>query len=197
MGLTQKGAAILQGYTDQAKKSLAHFDEEMSKADGRAFFIITRIHDKKLYEQIYVKVESKKNEVYNGKIASEPMGPIKFQVNALIAVDTKDVVDWLIVSKTGEEEGNLTGKAMDALQAKILVFIIRMQAKQGLFSDFRVVSVRNPKTQQEIREIVPEKMITVVEREAKRRFGKLKSEDGKEKFQSILVSFPDWDLVKE
>lgn len=197
MGLTQKGAELIKSYEQQARANLAHFDRELLKVDGRRFYIVTKIHQGKMFEQIYVEVESKKSDHYVGKIASDPAGPIKFQRNTPISVAIKDVADWLILSKNGEEEGNLTGKALDALQVGILTFVISMQPKQGVFAAFKVVSVRNPKTQQEVGEIVPEKISSKVEKEAAKRFGNQRAVDEKIKYQFILVSFPDWRLIKD
>lgn len=197
MGLNQKATDLIQSYEQQARETLPHFDREMKKADGRGFYVVTKIYNEKIFEQVYVKVEAKEGDNYVGKIASEPTGLVKFKLNAPMSVAPKDTADWVIVSKDGEEEGNLTGKAMDALHAGVLTFVFSMQPKQGVFSVFKVVSVRNPKTQQEVGGIVPDKIVAKVEAEAKKRFGKLKAEDEKEKFQFILVSFPTWEFVKE
>ena len=196
-GLTAKGLAVIERYEKEAKQTLSHFDEELQNPNGRTFFVMTRIYEGSSHERIYVRVESKKGESYVGTIASEPVGPVRFQKDARLEVLSRDVVDWCIVMPNGEELGNLTGKATEALQAGVVVFVIGMTPKGGTFAQFRVVSVTNPRTQQEIREIVPDDVVAKVEREAKRRFGKLKAQDEKERFQFILVSFPDWEPLQK
>ena len=174
---------------------LPQFDEELQSANGRTFFVVTKIHDGALFEQVYVRVGEKKGNAYRGRIASTPMGPVKFERNALIDVLSNDVADWCIVQANGEEQGNITGKALDALQVGKVVFIISVKPKNGQYAGFKVVEVRNPKTQQVIGEIVPDETIRLVEREATTRFSKLKADDDKEKFQFILTSFPGWKII--
>jgi len=194
-GLTVDQAAIIQSYEEQARKMLPQFDEELQSANGRTFFVVTKIHDGALFEQVYVRVGEKKGNAYRGRIASTPMGPVKFERNALIDVLSNDVADWCIVQANGEEQGNITGKALDALQVGKVVFIISVKPKNGQYAGFKVVEVRNPKTQQVIGEIVPDETIRFVEREATTRFSKLKADDDKEKFQFILTSFPGWKII--
>jgi uncharacterized protein YegJ (DUF2314 family) len=197
MGLTAKGAALVASYEEQARKTLHHFDDELGKPNGRSFFVVTKIYGKDLFEQVYVRVESKQQAAYKGRIVSEPTGSVSFKKGAELAVQTKDVADWCIVMPNGEEEGNLTGKAMDALQARILVFVLSMKPEKSTFTRFSVVTVRNSKTQQSVDELVPGNVILNVENEAKNRWGTLKADDEKEKFQFILVGFPEWKILEK
>jgi hypothetical protein len=57
--------------------------------------------------------------------------------------------------------------------------------------------VRNSKTQQSVDELVPGNVILNVENEAKNRWGTLKADDEKEKFQFILVGFPEWKILEK
>ena len=189
--------AILQPYSEQAKKTLPHFDTELQNPQGRSFFVITRLYEGTVFEQIFVRVKSKEKDGYHGNIDSKPMGRVKFQNGEKIVVNVNDVVDWCIVSRNGEEEGNLTGKALDALGSKILSFVIELKSHNGVFSQIRVASVLNPRTQQDVREIVPAEVIAHVEKEAAKQWSGTKAEDAKPQYQFILVSFPSWELVKK
>lgn len=196
MGLTAAGAEVIRQYEAKARATLDEFDREFENAGARTLYVVTKIHEGDFFEQIYVLVTQRDQDGYQGKIASEPTGRVPFTRGAPIHVATADVADWLIVLPDGEEHGNLTGKAMDALQAGSVVFIISMKPEDGRFTHFKVVSIRNPKTQQEIGAIVPDEVVARVEAESQTRFGKLKSDGDEEKFQFILVSFPQWEFIR-
>ena len=197
IGLTAKGVALVARYEDQARKTLSHFDEERGNPQGRSFFVITKIYEEKLFEQVYVQVESKEQGAYKGRIVSEPTGQVAFKKGAEITVQAKDVADWCILMPNGEEEGNLTGKAMDALRARLLVFVLSMKPEHGMFTHFSVVTVRNPQTKQAVDDLVPRDVITKVEGAAKARWGKERTADKKEKFGAILVEFPEWNITEK
>ncbi len=197
MGLTADGVALVASFEEQARKTLAHFDEEREAPKGRSFFVITKIYENAFFEQVYVQVESKMQEAYKGRIVSEPMGRVAFKKGAEITVQAKDVADWCIVMPNGEEEGNLTGKAMDALRAKVLVFVLSMKPENGTFAHFRVVSVNNPQTMQSVEDLVPRDVIAKVEGAARARWGMKRSDDEKEKFSPILVGFPEWNIIEK
>jgi len=194
--LDAKDAAIINSYIGQAKKTLPHFDAELLKPKGRTFYVITEIHGDKTSEQIFVKVKSKKEDGYHGTIDSDPEGSVKFKKSEALVVNEKDVLDWCIVSPKGEEEGNLMGKAGDALMAKVLAFVIEVKSQKGVFSSFRVVSVTNRQTKQNVREIVPADVIDRVEKRAAELQSHLKLPD--DTYRSIiLVAFPSWEIVKD
>ena len=194
IGLTAKGLAVIARYEEQARKTLPHFDEELKRPNGRAFSIVTKIYGKKhLFEQIYVRVNARDPAGYKGRIESEPTGLVEFKKGAEIFV----TVDWCIVLPSGEEEGNLTGKAMDALRVRLLVFVLSMAPENGAFSKFIVVSVKNSQTRQSIRELVPEDVVSRVELEAKKRWGGLKAQDEKVKYQFVIVRFPEWEIMEK
>ena len=197
IGLTAKGVALVASYEEQARKTLAHFDKERESPKGRSFFVITKIYENKLFEQVYVRVDSKQQDGYKGRIVSEPTGKVSFKKGAEITVQAKDIADWCIVMPNGEEEGNLTGKAMDALRARLLVFVLSMKPEHGTFARFSVVTVKNPQTKQSIEDLVPRDVISMVENAAKARWGKVKADDEKEKFGAILVEFPEWNITEK
>lgn len=197
MGLSERGVALIASYEAQARSSLPHFDEERANPGGRVFFVVTKIFEKDVYEQVYVKVETRTGDFYTGRIASEPIGPVTFKKGAEITVPIRNVVDWCILMPNGEEEGNLAGKAMDALRAGVLVVVVSMKPDNGTFAEFRVVEVRNPRTKQAVADLVPKDVIAKIEESAKSRWGKTKAEHGDEKFAPLLVEFPEWKIVEK
>ncbi len=193
--LAAQQAEIVVSYEKQARETLPVFDREFSPLAKKAFFIVTKLHQGNFSEQIYVRVQSKTKTGYHGTVDSAPMGRIDFRRGDSIDVPIENVADWVIVSPNGEEEGNLTGKAIEALAAKSVVFIFSMKPANGKFSQFSIVAVHNPRTHQDIRDIVPESVLREVEQEARKRFGDLKAADEKEKFQFILAAFPGWKFI--
>jgi uncharacterized protein YegJ (DUF2314 family) len=197
MTMDTKVATILAPYTQQAKNTLEIFNRKLVEKEGKIFYVIIKLRENELSEQIFVKVSKSENNTYIGKIASQPLGKIKFKFGDPIKVDTKDVIDWSIVKDNGEEEGNLLGKAMDLLQAGKAAFISKMIPKDGKYQSFQVVSVLNPKTKQEIIDIVPKDAIGKVEAYLKENKGDTDAEDDKERFTYTIVQFPDWEIVSK
>ena len=174
MGLTSKGLKLLEGYSEQARSTLSTFDARLTKKEGNdRYYVVTRIKEGDLFEQIFVEVSEKKSGRYLGIIASEPLGPIAFDFGSTIKVPEAEVHDWVIIDSEGNETGNLTGKALEALQIGAVTFILSMHPEDGKYSKFEVVGVRNPRTQQDIIDIVPEDIIEAIEKRAKREFGRI------------------------
>lgn len=196
MELTEKGVAIVAGYARQDLAQLDEFDDSLSKTEAGTHFVITRIHQAGHFEQIYVRVQARTETGYRGTITSKPVGPIKYEQNAPIEVAREDVVDWCINLPSGEERGNLTGKAMDALMAGQLACIIEMKPTNGTFESFAVVSVMNPKTRQEVIELVPPDVRQRVSQAAGKLWRGTKAEGADPRYQYIIVSFPTWDIKK-
>jgi len=194
-GLTAKGAAVIEAYAAKAKKTFGSFDHELQTPKGRRFFVITKIYQDKLYEQVFVEVQARTDKGYRGKIATTPTGAVKFAPGDVIDVPSEQAVDWCILLPNGEETGNVTGKALDALMGGAVGFIIEMKPEKDRFVGFKVVDVFNPKTQQKIPEIAQAEVVAAVEAEAARRFAKLVPNDDKPKFQFILTSFPAWKIL--
>jgi uncharacterized protein YegJ (DUF2314 family) len=191
----QKGAEIIRQYEEQARQGLPRFDEELAKPDGRKFYVVTKLFEAMRFEQVFVEVRQRTADGYRGVIASDPLGPVKFRKGAPIEVPRSQVVDWCIVQKTGEEIGNVLGKAVEALMAGGVAFIIRLEPEDGRFVRMTVSRVVNPRTQQEVPELVPAHVFADVEAEAQKRFGDLRAADAKEKFHYILVQFPEWKIL--
>jgi len=197
MTMEVKVDAILAPYTQQAKATLEIFNHKFSEKEGNIFYVITKLREDERSEQIFVKISKIEDNAYIGKIASQPLGKINFKFGDPIKVDIQDVIDWSIVKDNGEEEGNLLGKTLDLLQVGRAAFISRMIPKNGKYTSFQVVSVLNPKTKQEIIDIVPKDAIAKVETYLKEDKGDTDAEDEKEKFTYTIVQFPDWEIVSK
>ena len=195
--LPDEGVQVLRTYEAKARESLPVFDERLAKKQGSEFYVVTRIYKGDFFEQIFVKVEDEKNDVYRGKIANVPMGQVSFNAGDSISVDREDVIDWVILDEDGEETGNLLGKAIDALRAGAVGFIIEMVPKGGRFVDFEIVSVLNPTTQQDVIEIVPEGVKQKILQEAQARYGGRETDSQVPRYNFIGTTFPDWAVVEE
>jgi uncharacterized protein YegJ (DUF2314 family) len=67
-------------------------------------------------EQVFVRVDSFAETRILGRIAS-PVSLVKgFRYGQLIAVDEKQMMDWMFANPDGTEEGNVVGKFMDTYQ---------------------------------------------------------------------------------
>ena len=187
--------ALLEPLSKRALDSLDHFEKELKDPRGRSFYLITRIYEGDLYEQVFVLIESKEDDTYHGKIVSEPMGPVNFQANDPVSLQKHNVVDWLIVNQDGTEEGNLLGKAVDLLQVGMAAFICEWQPKDGSFETFKIVSVRNPQTNQEVMELAPQDVIERVEKHVGKEIKGKEAEDDAPKYGYTLVTYPDWEIV--
>ncbi len=196
-GINSSLEAILNQYTQKSKKSLPYFNKQFETQKGRTFYIVTRIYQNEFYEQVFVKLSTIRNDFYIGSIASEPMGRVAFKSGDSITVATNKVVDWLIVNADGTEEGSLLGKALDLAQVGQSAFICEMTPKEGVFASFKVVSVINPYTRQEIIEIVPQDVLEKVAAMLVKTHGGKPSQDDKAKYTYTIVRFPGWDIVDE
>ena len=188
--------ALLSTYEAQARKTLPYFNGQLQQPGQRSFFVVTRIYQGKRYEQIFVLVDKHEPNVYAGRIASNPSGDIKFKRGDAMNVPEGDVRDWVIVNSDGTEEGNLQGKALDLYQAGQAVFTSRIRPVNGKYESAEVVSVINPKTRQEIKEIVPKDVLTAVEQEVARLYKGKEAESGKDAFVYTITKFPDWEIIK-
>lgn len=187
--------AVIAHYSEQSVARLDEFDRALASGAAGKPFVITRLYQGTFFEQIYVHVRSRTPAGYHGVIASKPTGRVRFTPNAEIDVARPDVVDWCVVLPSGEERGNLTGKAVDALAAHSLVFIIAMKPAGGVFASFDVASVQNPRTRQEVADLAPAEARKRVVAEAARRWGRAKADDDQPRYQYILVSFPGWKII--
>lgn len=196
-GLTIDMAALMKPYENRARETIGEFDKALKKPNGRTLYLVTRIYEGEFYEQVFVRITKKKKDIYFGVIASSPMGRVKYNEGDQVEVPEARIFDWLIVNKDGTEEGNLQGKAIDLLQVGVATFISRWQPVAGEFKEFEVVSVRNPKTQQEITDIVPDEVIESVRAHVEAKASGQPATDDKEKFGYTLVRYPSWEIITE
>lgn len=187
---------LMQQYETQSRGTLPYFDEQFDSEGERGFYVVTRLYEGDLFEQIFVEVSEIQGGNYIGFIANDSMGVVEFVRGDPIEVNSDDVVDWLIVNSDGTEEGNLQGKAVDLYRVGKAAFISKMIPQNGKFTSFEVVSVVNPYTKQEITDIVPEAVSAEVVEYLLKTIGGAASEDGKEKYTYTVVRFPGWEIVE-
>jgi uncharacterized protein YegJ (DUF2314 family) len=192
--VTQSTLDLLSPYEKKAKETLPYFESQLSHPKGRIFYVVTRLYHGDKHEQIFVKIEHIEKSKFIGTIASSPIGEIEFSEGDSIQVSRDKVVDWLIVNSDGTEEGNLQGKASDLLQIGRCAFICEMIPQDGKFEKFKVVSVLNPVTKQDVIDIAPARIIQSVEKRLKASHQGSASEDGKSKYAYLIVKFPEWEI---
>lgn len=197
MGITATTEQMLAEYTQQARSTLPTFNKKFAPHSGNTFYITTRLYAGDFYENVFVKLQKIEPGQYTGTIASQPQGKVKFNAGDTIVVKTADVTDWLIVTADGEEEGNLTGKALDLMQTGKAVLIAKMIPKEGKFNKFEVVAANNPRTRQPILELVPAAIKSKVEAHLTHQLSGTPAADNKEKFTYTLVEFPGWEIIEE
>lgn len=187
---------LLNKYRDRAIQSLPYFNEKLKKSDEKGYFITTRLYEGDNYEQVFVAVSAYSENSYKGKIASTSMGKVKFNRDDPILVPISKVTDWLIVKNDGTEEGNLQGKILDLFQVGKAAFIYELIPINGIYSKFKVISVRNGKTKQEILDVVPKEALEKVERYVAMVQKGKKSKDGKTVYSYAIVKFPGWEILE-
>jgi uncharacterized protein YegJ (DUF2314 family) len=102
----------LATYPEAKKRYLAGLPK------GHRFFVVVRLKDAKgRSEQVFVSV----NKIADGKIDGAINNEIQLvdghKRGQVITTPEDEIVDWVIVRPDGSEEGNWTGKFMEAYQA--------------------------------------------------------------------------------
>lgn len=189
--------ALLNGYSQQAIKSLPHFNQELGKRVDELYYVTTRLQGEEVYEHIFVEVTSYSDGDYVGTIASEPMGRVKFSAGDDITVPAAEVTDWLIVKADGSEEGNLVGKAADLIRAGVAVVIYRMTPQAGVYTRFEVVSASNAQTKQEVLEVIPKSVVQDLQDHITSLHKDEPAPDDAPRFSYLVVEFPGWAIVQE
>jgi len=188
---------FLSQYIEQARDGLPYFNKKFESQDDKSFYVITRIYEGEIYEQIFVRLKEIRKGSYEGEIASDPMGQVKFNSGDAIEVKVEDVVDWLIVNEDDTEEGNLQGKAADLIQVGYAVFFVALVPVDGKYSSFDIVSVQNPQTQQEVIEIVPQQILDDIEKKVAATHAGKPAESDEASYTYHVVSFPGWEIVDD
>lgn len=194
MGVTARMEKLLDEYRVKATQTLPYFNEKLKEHRDTEYYVITRLHEGDYYEQVFVHVTAYVKGVYQGTIASEPLGRVKFTRGADIKVPGAEVVDWTIVKADGTEEGNLLGKMTDLIRAGKAAFIYEMTPVNGAYSGIKVVSVVNGMTKQEIIDVVPRDVIAKVEKYAVSVQKEKKPTDEKKSFSYAVVRYPGWEI---
>ena len=106
-------------YLKKAKETLPDAKKRYLKGlpKGEHFFVTTRLYapDGK-FEQVFVKVTSRKKEEIKGLLASDVASIPNHKRGETITCREADVLDWLISKPDGSEEGNVVGKFLDTYQ---------------------------------------------------------------------------------
>ena len=187
---------VFEAYIQQSKKTLPYFINQFLSPKGRTFYVVTRIYQGDVHEQVFVKIQTIKGPKFQGVIASKPLGRVDYQFGDLIEVTKQEVVDWAIVNPDGTEEGNLVGKALELVQAGKAVFVCKIVAENGKYSQFEVASVLNPFSKQEIIEIVPSLVLNEVTAEVKKLYGDRIAKENGEFYTYLFAAFPGWKIEK-
>jgi hypothetical protein len=81
---------------------------------GQSFFLVTRLVDAKgHWEQVFIHVETIVDGQITGTIASDIRIVSGFKPGQIYKFPESDMLDWLISSQDGSEEGNFVGKFLD------------------------------------------------------------------------------------
>ena len=98
----------------EARKTLGDVKARYLKGlpQGSWLSVTTRLTDGKGREQVFVTVKSWNEEVIKGTLNND-VKLANFKLGDPVTVMEKDVIDWTIVDKDGNEEGNLLGKFID------------------------------------------------------------------------------------
>jgi uncharacterized protein YegJ (DUF2314 family) len=102
----------LATYPDAKKRYLAGLPK------GHRFFVVVRLKDAKgRSEQVFISVNKIADGEIDGAINNEIQLVDGYKMGQAITTPEDEIVDWVIVRPDGSEEGNWTGKFMEAYQA--------------------------------------------------------------------------------
>ena len=115
-GLKRLGCLIAP-YVKQARESLPGVKKRYAAGLPKAYrlSVVTLFHDSGKYEQAFVRVETWKEKKISGVIANDMELVKNHKRGDQIDLSEDDVLDWVIVSPEGKEEGNFVGKYMDSI----------------------------------------------------------------------------------
>lgn len=105
----------MRPYIEQARKTLPDAKTRYSKGlpKGQTFFVTIKLKNPDgRTEQSFIRVESWKADVIEGKLASTVSLP-GHKEGEKVVVDEKEVLDWTISKEDGTEDGNFVGKFLD------------------------------------------------------------------------------------
>lgn len=108
--------AAIAAYVAKARKSYPAAKMRFLRGlpPGQTFFVTVQLRDNKgASERVFVRVAEIHGSILSGSLANEVLLLDGFEVGESIAVDESSILDWLIASPDGSEEGNLVGKFLD------------------------------------------------------------------------------------
>lgn len=114
VGVDKELAEAVVPLIAEARKTLGDVKARYLKGlpQGSWLSVTTRLTDGKGREQVFVTVKSWNEEVIKGTLNND-VKLANFKLGDPVTVMEKDVIDWTIVDKDGNEEGNLLGKFID------------------------------------------------------------------------------------
>jgi len=85
----------------------------------QTLFVVTRLQDAERHrETVFVAVDSMAKRLVFGRIWNPLRAVQGYRFRQALALEEKDIVDWMISKPDGSEEGNLLGKFLDKMQAE-------------------------------------------------------------------------------
>lgn len=114
VGVDKELAEAVVPLIAEARKTLGDVKARYLKGlpKGSWLSVTTRLTDGKGREQVFVTVKSWDKNTIKGTLNNE-VKLANYKLGDPITVLEKDVIDWTIVDKDGNEEGNLLGKFID------------------------------------------------------------------------------------
>lgn len=80
---------------------------------GSVLFITTRLHDGTTIESVFTRVLAQTGTTVTARIANDLRTVKNYRKGQQITFDESELVDWTIVDRAGDEEGNVVGKFLD------------------------------------------------------------------------------------
>lgn len=113
----------LAPYVEQARQSYPGAKERYIKGlpPGYTFYAVTRLKDEQqLEEQVFIAVTTINGDRISGRIANDISTVSGYKAGDAHDFPESELIDWVITSPDGTEEGNVVGKLIDEWQQKAL-----------------------------------------------------------------------------
>ena len=107
--------AAIAPYIATAKSTYPAVKDRFAKGlpAGSVLFITTRLHDGTLVESVFTRVLALTGTTVTARIANDLRTVKNHRKGEQITFDEGELVDWTIVDRAGDEEGNVVGKFLD------------------------------------------------------------------------------------
>jgi hypothetical protein len=106
----------IKPYVEQARKTYPEAKTRFTAGlpAKQSFYVVTRLKDEKgRLEQVFVRVDKIEDGYISGRIRSRIVAVEGYKYGDTYRLPEKDMVDWVIASPDGTEEGNVVGKFLD------------------------------------------------------------------------------------